>query len=68
MTGVQTCALPILGISPSQTIAMGDGANDLVMMKEAGLSIAYHAKPDVQAQAMIHLNHCGLEGVLGLLQ
>ena len=57
-----------LGISPSQTIAMGDGANDLVMMKEAGLSIAYHAKPAVQAQAMTHLNHCGLEGVLGLLQ
>jgi phosphoserine phosphatase len=47
---------------------MGDGANDLVMMKEAGLSIAYHAKPAVQAQAMTHLNHCGLEGVLGLLQ
>ena len=57
-----------LGISPSKTIAMGDGANDLVMMKEAGLSIAYHAKPAVQAQAMTHLNHCGLEGVLGLLQ
>ena len=57
-----------LGISPSQTIAMGDGANDLVMMKEAGLSIAYHAKPAVQAQAMTHLNHCGLEGVLGLLK
>lgn len=57
-----------LGISPSQTVAMGDGANDLVMMKEAGLSIAYHAKPAVQAQAMTQLNHCGLEGVLGLLQ
>jgi phosphoserine phosphatase len=57
-----------LGISPSQTIAMGDGANDLVMMKDAGLSIAYHATPAVQAQAMTRLNHCGLEGVLGLLQ
>ena len=56
-----------LGIKPSQVVAMGDGANDLVMMKEAGLSIAYHAKPTVQQQAHTSLNHCGLEGVLGLL-
>ena len=56
-----------LNIKPSQAVAMGDGANDLVMMKEAGLSIAYHAKPKVQAQAHSALNHCGLEGVLGLL-
>lgn len=56
-----------LGISPSQVIAMGDGANDLLMMDEAGLSIAYHAKPKVQQQANIALNYCGLEGVLGLL-
>ncbi len=57
-----------LSISPSQTIAMGDGANDLLMMKEAGLSIAYHAKPAVQKEARTSLNYCGLEGVLGLLQ
>ena len=57
-----------LTISPSQTIAMGDGANDLLMMREAGLSIAYHAKPAVQAEAATALNYCGLEGVLGLLQ
>ncbi len=56
-----------LGIKPSQTVAMGDGANDLVMMKKAGLSIAYHAKPKVQEQAHTSLNHCGIEGVLGLL-
>ena len=56
-----------LGIETSQAVAMGDGANDLMMMKEAGLSIAYHAKPKVQAQAHTSLNHCGLEGVLGLL-
>lgn len=56
-----------LGIKPSQAIAMGDGANDLMMMKEAGLSIAYHAKPKVQQQAHSALNHCGLDGVLGLL-
>lgn len=57
-----------LAISPSQAIAMGDGANDLLMMKEAGLSIAYHAKPKVQSQAQTVLNYCGLEGVLGMLQ
>ncbi|MBI5451634.1 MAG: phosphoserine phosphatase SerB [Gammaproteobacteria bacterium] len=56
-----------LGILPHQTIAMGDGANDLRMMAVAGLSIAYHAKPAVQQQADCVLNHCGLEGVLGLL-
>lgn len=57
-----------LNISPSHVVAMGDGANDLLMMNEAGLSIAYHAKPTVQEQATSVLNYCGLEGVLGLLQ
>ncbi|OUR70882.1 phosphoserine phosphatase SerB [Methylophaga sp. 41_12_T18] len=57
-----------LNISPQQVVSMGDGANDLLMMKEAGLSIAYHAKPTVQQQANTALNYCGLEGVLGLLQ
>jgi len=57
-----------LDISPSQVVAMGDGANDLLMMDEAGLSIAYHAKPKVQQQASTALNYCGLDGVLGLLQ
>lgn len=57
-----------LNISPSQVVAMGDGANDLLMMNEAGLSVAYHAKPKVQVEAMTVLNYCGLEGVLGLLQ
>ena len=56
-----------MAISPEQVIAMGDGANDLLMMERAGLSIAYHAKPAVQQQADIVLNHCGLDGVLGLL-
>jgi len=54
-------------IEPSQVIAMGDGANDLLMMQLAGLSVAYHAKPKVQQQALTALNHCGLDGVLGLL-
>ncbi|PCJ32834.1 MAG: phosphoserine phosphatase SerB [Gammaproteobacteria bacterium] len=57
-----------LNISANQVISMGDGANDLLMMKEAGLSIAYHAKPTVQQQAATSLNHCGLDGVVGLLQ
>ncbi len=56
-----------LNITPAQTIAMGDGANDLLMMDAAGLSIAYHAKPKVQAQARAALNHCGLEGTLAFL-
>ena len=56
-----------LGISPQQVVVMGDGANDLDMMKIAGLSIAYHAKPTVQAQAHAVINYGGLECVLGLL-
>lgn len=56
-----------LGLERSQTIGMGDGANDLKLMRLAGLSIAYHGKPAVQAAASAVINHCGLEGVLGLL-
>ncbi|ADJ27586.1 phosphoserine phosphatase SerB [Nitrosococcus watsonii] len=56
-----------LAIKPWQTIAIGDGANDLEMLKVAGLSIAYHAKPKVQAAARITLNHSGLDGVLPFL-
>lgn len=56
-----------LGLSASQTIAVGDGANDLKMMAAAGIGIAYHAKPVVQAQATYALNHVGLEGIICLL-
>ena len=56
-----------LGISPSQTVAMGDGANDLLMMERAGLSVAYHAKPTVQERATCALNHGGLDSVLHLI-
>src|SRR3569833_3120368 len=56
-----------LNISPAQAIAMGDGANDLLMMQVAGLSVAYHAKPKVQAQARVALNHSGLDAVLAFL-
>jgi phosphoserine phosphatase len=51
---LETCAA--LGISPKQAIAMGDGANDLPMMGEAGLSVAYHAKPKVREQAMVAIH------------
>ena len=56
-----------LGLSAAQTIAIGDGANDLKMMSSAGIGIAYHAKPIVQAQATYALNHVGLDGVISLL-
>lgn len=55
-----------MGISPEQTIVMGDGANDLKMMSIAGLSVAFRAKPVVRAQADIALNFVGLDGILKL--
>jgi phosphoserine phosphatase len=60
-----TCAQ--LGIQPSQAIAMGDGANDLPMMGVAGLSVAYHAKPAVRAQAMVAINAGGLDRLLEVM-
>ena len=54
-------------IPVAQTVAVGDGANDLKMMGVAGLGIAIHAKPLVRAQAAATLNHHDLEGVLCLL-
>ena len=56
-----------LNINLNQTVALGDGANDLLMLRLAGLSIGYHAKPQVREQTHVQLNFCGLEGVLGLL-
>ncbi|QCB45191.1 phosphoserine phosphatase SerB [Hydrogenophaga sp. PAMC20947] len=58
----------LLGIEPSQCIAMGDGANDLPMMGAAGLSVAYHAKPKVREQAMVSINEGGLDRLLEVLQ
>ena len=65
-TLLETCAL--LGIEPQQAIAMGDGANDLPMMGEAGLSVAYHAKPKVREQAMVAINSGGLDRLLSLFK
>ena len=56
-----------LGLTAAQTIAIGDGANDLKMMGVAGIGVAYHAKPIVQTQATYALNHSGLDGVMHLL-
>ena len=58
----------LLGIEPSQCIAMGDGANDLPMMGAAGLSVAYHAKPKVHEQAMVAINEGGLDRLLEVLR
>ena len=55
-----------LGIGPERVLAIGDGANDLLMMAEAGTSIAYHAKPVVKAKATYALDYAGLDGVLNL--
>ena len=55
-----------LGISREQVIAIGDGANDLLMLAEAGTSIAYHAKPIVREKTDYALDHVGLDGVLNL--
>jgi phosphoserine phosphatase len=53
-----------LAASREQTVAIGDGANDLKMLAEAGLSVAYRAKPVVKAQADCALDFAGLDGVL----
>ena len=62
---LQTCA--DMGIAPAQSIAMGDGANDLPMMGAAGLSVAFHAKPAVRAKAMVAINEGGLDRLLEVL-
>ena len=58
----------LIGVAPEQTIAMGDGANDLPMMGAAGLSVAYHAKPRVREQAMVAINSGGLDRLLEVLK
>jgi len=58
----------LLGISAAETIAVGDGANDLPMMGEAGLSVAFHAKPKVRDAAMVAINEGGLDRLLEVLR
>ena len=55
-----------MGISPTQAIAVGDGANDLPMMGAVGLSVAYHAKPAVRERAMAAITRGGLDRALEL--
>ncbi len=55
-----------LGIEPSQSIAMGDGANDIPMMSVAGLAVAYHAKPRVREAAHVAIDEGGLDRLLAL--
>ena len=57
------CALDI-GLEPNQTLAIGDGANDLAMIKVAGLGVAYHAKPIVAAAAGARIDHADLTALL----
>ena len=61
---LETCAA--MGITTGQAIAMGDGANDLPMMGEAGLSVAYHAKPAVRQFSNVSIEFGGLDRLLRL--
>jgi phosphoserine phosphatase len=61
----QTCTL--IGCSPKQALAVGDGANDLKMMSIAGISVAYRAKPVVRNETTHAVNHNGLDSILRLL-
>jgi phosphoserine phosphatase len=53
-----------LGLAPEETLAVGDGANDLAMLEAAGLGIAYHAKPSVAACAEARIDHADLGALL----
>jgi phosphoserine phosphatase len=55
-----------LGISPAEAVAVGDGANDLGMLGLAGMGVALHAKPSVQAECQVRVNHGDLSALLYL--
>jgi phosphoserine phosphatase len=61
---LEVCEL--MGITPDQAMAVGDGANDLPMMKASGLSIAFHGKPTVREQAMVSIERGGMDRALQL--
>ncbi|MBI3674096.1 MAG: phosphoserine phosphatase SerB, partial [Rhizobiales bacterium] len=55
-----------MGLDPTDAIAVGDGANDVAMLTEAGLGVALHAKPQVQENSLIRINHGDLTALLYL--
>ena len=55
------------GVSEQQTVAIGDGANDLLMLGASSMGVAIHAKPVVQEQAAVSINHLDLEAVMCIL-
>jgi len=55
-----------LGITPAEALAVGDGANDLPMLQAAGTGVALHAKPRVQAECAVRVNHGDLTALLYL--
>ena len=57
-------ALAELGLAAEQSVAVGDGANDLAMIRQAGLGVAYHAKPIVAAAAGARIDHGDLTALL----
>ena len=60
---LETCAA--IGCDPGQALVIGDGANDLPMMRAAGFSVAYHAKPAVRTETTAAVDFGGLDTVLG---
>jgi phosphoserine phosphatase len=52
------------GVELSDTLAVGDGANDIPMLQAAGLGVAYHAKPKTAAAAAARIEHCDLTALL----
>jgi phosphoserine phosphatase len=56
----------VLGIEPTDALAVGDGANDLDMIRRAGLGVAYHAKPVVAEAAAARITHGDLKALLYL--
>lgn len=58
------CAIAQRGLTAAQALAVGDGANDLAMIRAAGLGVAYHAKPIVAAAAGVRIDHNDLTALL----
>jgi len=56
-----------VGCAKANSIAMGDGANDLIMMNGSGISVAYRAKPVVKEKADAAFDHVGLDAALLLI-